>query len=142
MQAQFGIRLELNQKLHLVDYHNGDGDFHFHSQIEICYVTEGKVDALVNDHLKRLKKGELSVALGYDTHRYLSVGDVRFTVLIVPPAFGPAPGAPGAALRGFTSRGGKIIRFEYQIERGALLYLEKIISERMAGRIAGLNMLS
>ena len=64
------------------------------------------------------------------------------TVLIVPPGFVPAPGAPGAALRGFTSRGGKIIRFEYQIERGALLYLEKIISERMAGRIAGLNMLS
>ena len=64
------------------------------------------------------------------------------TVLIVLPAFVPEPGASGAALRSFTSRGGKIIRFEYQIERGALLYLEKIISERMAGRIAGLSMLS
>ena len=85
MQAELGIKLELRQRLRLSDYHNGDGDFHFHSQIEICYVTEGEVDALVNDHLKRLKKGELSVALGYDTHRYLSVGDARFTVLVVPP---------------------------------------------------------
>ena len=85
MQAELGVKLELRQRLRISDYHNSNGDFHFHSQIEICYVTEGEVDALVNDHLKRLKKGELSVAMGYDTHRYLSVGDARFTVLVVPP---------------------------------------------------------
>ena len=85
VQARFGIRLDRHQKLRLADYHNGTGDFHFHSQIEICYVTEGEIDALVNDHLKRLKKGELSIALAYDTHRYLPVCDAYFSVLIIPP---------------------------------------------------------
>ena len=85
MEARFGIRLERHQRMRLSDYHNGTGDFHFHSQIEICYVTEGEIDALVNDRKKRLKKGELSVALAYDTHRYLPVGDAYFSVLVVPP---------------------------------------------------------
>ena len=61
--AKLGLKLELRQRLRLREYHNGDGDFHFHSQIEICYVTGGEVDVLVNDRMKRLKKGELSVAL-------------------------------------------------------------------------------
>ena len=85
MQAKFGIERELDQKFRIIDYHNGNGDFHFHSQIEICYVTDGEIDALVNDHLKRLKKGEVSVALHYDTHLYTPVGDARFSVLILPP---------------------------------------------------------
>jgi Response regulator containing CheY-like receiver domain and AraC-type DNA-binding domain len=83
--AKLGLKLELRQRLRLREYHNGDGDFHFHSQIEICYVTGGEVDVLVNDRMKRLKKGELSIALAYDTHRYLPVGDAYFIVLIVPP---------------------------------------------------------
>ena len=85
VQARFGIGVERRQKLRFADYHNGTGDFHFHSQIEICYVTEGEIDALVNDHMMRLKKGELSIALAYDTHRYLPAGDAYFSVLIVPP---------------------------------------------------------
>lgn len=85
MQAKLGLRLERHQRLRLSDYRSGNGDFHFHSQIEICYVTEGEVEAMVNNHVKRLKPGEMSVALAYDPHRYLSVGDVRFTVLILPP---------------------------------------------------------
>ena len=85
MEAKLGIRLERSQRLRFSEYHNGNGDFHFHSQIEICYVTEGEVDVLVNDRKKRLKKGELSIALAYDTHRYLPVGDAWFCVLVVPP---------------------------------------------------------
>ncbi len=85
VQAKFGLRLDLYQRLRLADYHNGTGDFHFHSQIEICYVTDGEIDALVNDHLMRLKKGELSIALAYDTHRYLPAGDAYFSVLVFPP---------------------------------------------------------
>ena len=85
MQAKFGIERELDQKFRIIEYHNGNGDFHFHSQIEICIVTEGEIDALVNDHLKRLKRGELSIALSYDTHLYTPVVDARFSVLILPP---------------------------------------------------------
>ena len=85
VQAKFGIERDLDQKFRIIDYHNGNGDFHFHSQIEICIVTEGEIDSLVNDHLKRLKKGELSIALGYDTHLYTPVTDATFSVLILPP---------------------------------------------------------
>ena len=84
MKAEFGIERELEDKLRIIDYHNGNGDFHFHSQIEICLVEAGEIDALVNNHLRRLKKGELSVSLGYDTHLYTPVVDSRFTVLILP----------------------------------------------------------
>ena len=85
MQAKFGIERELDRKTRIIDYHNGNGEFHFHSQIEICIVTEGEIDALVNNHLKRLKKGEIAISLSYDTHLYTPVVDARFSVLILPP---------------------------------------------------------
>ena len=70
MQAKFGIERELDNRLRLIDYEGGNGDFHFHSQIEICIVTAGEIDALINNNRNRLCAGELSVALGYDTHRF------------------------------------------------------------------------
>ncbi len=55
------------------------------------------------------------------------------TVLIVPPGFVQNDsGEEGNAFRQFYAGGGRMIRFEYQIERGALLYIEKSISEQMA----------
>ncbi len=64
------------------------------------------------------------------------------SVMIVPPNFSQyGSGADSAAWRAFTARGGRIIPFEYQIERGALVYIEKNISEQMARRsdVAGLQ---
>ena len=63
------------------------------------------------------------------------------SVMIVPPNFSEYGGAGSAAWRDFTARGGRIIPFEYQIERGALVYIEKNISEQMARRsdVAGLE---
>ena len=63
------------------------------------------------------------------------------SVVIVPPNFVRCEGgAEGAAWREFAARGGRIIPFEYQIERGALVYIEKNISEQMARQadVAGL----
>ena len=63
------------------------------------------------------------------------------SVVIVPPNFVRSEsGAEGAAWREFAARGGRIIPFEYQIERGALVYIEKNISEQMARQsdVAGL----
>jgi hypothetical protein len=34
-----------------------------------------------------------------------------------------------AAVQEFTQRGGKVITFDYQIERGSLLYVEERISQ-------------
>lgn len=54
------------------------------------------------------------------------------TVLIVPPDLVP-PDAPAyaAAVRDFVERGGRLVVFEYQIERGSLIYIEEQIVERM-----------
>ena len=63
------------------------------------------------------------------------------TVMIVPPNFAQRNGGTeGAAWRDFATRGGRVIPFEYQIERGALVYIEKNISEQMARQsdVAGL----
>ena len=84
MRAKFGVERELENKLCITEYENGNGDFHFHSQIELCIVDEGEIEALVNNNKKRLKKGELSIALSYDTHVYLPVVYSKFTVLIIP----------------------------------------------------------
>ncbi len=84
MLAAFGKERELQNKLSLIEYENGNGDFHFHSQIEICLVESGELDALVSNHKKRLKAGEVSVALSYDTHVYLPVRNATFSVLIIP----------------------------------------------------------
>lgn len=84
MHASFGIERELQNEFRLIEYENGNGDFHFHSQIEICIVNEGKLEALVNNKTKILKKGEISVALIYDTHSYIPLNYSKFTVLIIP----------------------------------------------------------
>ena len=85
MEAKLGLNLEVHQRLRMIEYNSDNGVFHFHSQIEICYVTEGEVDVLVNDRMKRLKRGELSVALAYDTHRYRLQEGARYVALVVPP---------------------------------------------------------
>lgn len=63
-----------------------------------------------------------------DPHAFLE----NKTVLIVPPELSPPdPPAYAAAVREFTGRGGRLVVFEYQIERGSLIYIEEQISERM-----------
>ena len=84
MRAEFGIKRELENKLGITEYENGNGDFDFHSQIELCLVTEGEIDALVNNNRDRLKTDELSISLSYETHMYLPIGNAKFTVLIIP----------------------------------------------------------
>lgn len=84
MKAVFGIEREKENKLHIIEYENGNGDFHFHSQIELCFVEEGRIDALVNNKTRSLKAGEMSVALSFDTHVYIPSDYARFTVIIIP----------------------------------------------------------
>lgn len=84
MQASFGVERELQNEFLIIEYENGNGDFHFHSQIELCIVDEGNLEALVNNKTKTLKKGEIAVAMSYDTHVYIPVTHAKFTVLIIP----------------------------------------------------------
>lgn len=84
MLATLGIKRELENKLCITEYENGNGDFHFHSQIELCIVKSGEIEALVNNKYQRLKKDEISVSLSYETHMYNPVVNSNFTVLIIP----------------------------------------------------------
>ena len=84
MRAIFGIERELENKLHVIEYEIGNGDFHFHSQIELCFVEEGEIDAVINNNTKKINVGDVSIALGFDTHAYRPSGYARFTVLVIP----------------------------------------------------------
>lgn len=84
MKAVFSSEREVQNKLQLINYKGGNGEFHSHSQIEICIVDSGKLHAYVGKNCKLLKKDEVAVSLSYDTHAYIPVGSADFTVLIIP----------------------------------------------------------
>lgn len=70
----------------------------------ICYLFEDEVD-------------DLEEALEYSN------------ILIVPPGFFAEKGTQCIeVLKAFRERGGKIVNFEYQIERGSMIYIEEQIS--------------
>ncbi len=88
MIATLSIERELKDELQIIEYGIGSGDFHFHSRLEICIVSEGTVDALVNNRNATLEKGDIAVAFPYDPHRYIAKEGVRYSVLIVPSDIG------------------------------------------------------
>jgi len=70
----------------------------------ICYFYEDEID-------------DLDEALQYSN------------ILIVPPGFFAEKGSQYIeVLKAFKERGGKVINFEYQIERGSMIYIEERIS--------------
>lgn len=85
MQPTFGLQREQTNDLFFSSYKNVSGKFHFHSHIEVFFVDEGEVDVFINDKSRRLKSGEMSVALSYDAHTYHSAGDSLSSLLIIPP---------------------------------------------------------
>ena len=84
LHATLSLERELAREFKLVEYETGNGDFHFHSQIEICIIEEGQLEALVNNSKTVLSKGDIAVSLSYDPHRYISSGKVKYSVLIIP----------------------------------------------------------
>ncbi len=84
MQAKFGIERELSDEIFYKECENDNGDFHFHSQIEICIVDEGEMNVLINGNMKNLKKGDMSFALSYDSHFYQPVNYSKSSILIIP----------------------------------------------------------
>lgn len=78
------LERELKDELRIIEYGLGDGEIHFHSQIEICIVESGKIEALVNNTKKTLTEGDIALSLSYDFHSYISCGDAKYSVLILP----------------------------------------------------------
>lgn len=54
--------------------------------------------------------------------------------IIIPQSFRLEDMVPGESLRGFLQRGGKVIEFKYQIERGSLVYIEEQIENIIDNR--------
>lgn len=84
MHAEFGLKREANQNLFIGDWVCDKGVFHFHSQIELYFVTAGEMDVFVLDRRTRLSAGEMSVALSYVPHGYATPEYSRSSTLIIP----------------------------------------------------------
>lgn len=84
MKAGFGLKREMNNKLFYNDVKNDNGVFHFHSQIELYFITDGEMEVSINDQRRILKKGEMSVALSFDAHGYKTLEYSRSSYLIIP----------------------------------------------------------
>lgn len=82
--AILSLERELRDELQILTYEQGNGDFFFHSQMELCIVEEGQIDALVANSAGRLLRGEACVSLRNDPHRYVSEGKAKYTVLVLP----------------------------------------------------------
>lgn len=88
MRAHFDIERERSRELFKeVVNDNLDGQCHcnFHSQIELYFVDEGKIDAFVNQQRRLLKKDQMAVALSYDAHLFRYIGNSKSSILVIPP---------------------------------------------------------
>ena len=84
MQPRFNIERERHNRLFYKEYENDSCVLQFHSHIELYFVDEGEMEFLVNGHFRVLSAGELSVALSYDSHAYVTPFYSRSSVLIIP----------------------------------------------------------
>ena len=82
--ATLSVERELKDELLVIEYEIGNGDIHFHSQIEICIVESGSVETLINNSKKTLHRGDIAVSMPYDSHRYISSENSKYSVLILP----------------------------------------------------------
>ncbi len=84
MQPKFNIDRERHNKLFYKEYENDQCIFQFHSHIELYFVEDGQMDFLIGGHHRTLKKGEMSVALSYESHAYKTQEYSRSSVFIIP----------------------------------------------------------
>lgn len=84
MQAKFNIDRERHNRLFYKEYTNDSCVFQFHSHIELYFVDDGEMEFFVNNHRRVLRRGEMSVALSYDTHAYKTPEYSKSSVLIIP----------------------------------------------------------
>lgn len=84
MVATLSVERELNDELLVIEYDVGNGDVHFHSGMEICIVENGTVEAFINNTGRTLHSGDIALSLPYDSHCYVSGGQSKYCVLVLP----------------------------------------------------------
>lgn len=87
MQAKFLLQREVKNFIEYNRVKNPSFEVHFHSQIELYLVLDGAIEIIVNNNKRILKKGELSVALSYDTHGYRNIDNAEVFFLSIPTSF-------------------------------------------------------
>jgi len=84
------------------------------------------------------KLRDLMIDDGVDVLRYAELDQLPLfladkEVIVVPPSWKQPEGKTAqAALQDFTSRGGKLIVFDYQVERGSVIYVEERVRDLLA----------
>ena len=84
MQAKFLLQREVKNILECRRVKKSNFEVHFHSQIELYIVLGGAIEVIVNNHKKVLKRGDISVALSYDTHGYRDIDNSEVYFLSIP----------------------------------------------------------
>ncbi len=84
MKAYFEVGREKNNEIYVSHSINNITFPHFHSNIEIVYVTDGEITITINGHTAVLKKGDLSAAINYDIHAYSTEKFSNVIVLVAP----------------------------------------------------------
>ncbi len=86
--------LERDDMQSAVCFTASDGNFpaHFHSSIELVYVTSGCLTAIVDGHVHPIHAGEMAIVSGYSVHVYLTEeGEHNSTItMIIPIASTPS----------------------------------------------------
>ena len=84
MQAIYGLTREKLTSILAIRTKNPQGrEFHFHSQIEIAVVNEGRIESWVGDKKYSASAGEILVALSFEPHIHETkeTSDVTFAFL-------------------------------------------------------------
>jgi len=63
-------------------HENNDYHAHFHSAMEVYYILDGEIEAVVNDVTYRVKKGEILAINPFEVHQYKMIGYALCAVLI------------------------------------------------------------
>lgn len=63
---------------------------HFHSAIELVYITEGQLTVFLDDRQYAVRKNQLMISSSYTVHRYQSDAPNKEIIMIIPLSFVPS----------------------------------------------------
>lgn len=90
MQAFFEIVRDEDAAFYCLTHRNNRCSPHFHSNIEIAYVTSGNFKVTINGVEEILGPGDVSIAAGYDVHSYDTPDESEIKLLLIPVNFVPS----------------------------------------------------
>lgn len=84
MDAYYELSREIDDRIVCAVNYNDTCSPHFHSNIEIVYVEDGEINAIINGCSKTMTAGCLCVVGSYDVHAYMTHQSSRIILFVVP----------------------------------------------------------